>query len=274
MLFGCRYDSLILVAGGSGIAPFVAILKDLGYRYQTQAPHTLPSHVTLIWAVRHADELRILDCIELKDSAFGKLSSTFCSQVPLDLQAYVTRQTGPDQVQQKHLALDGMQSNAIIPGPSLQNLGASREPVCPEPGTHSNWGHLAVVVASCAGFLFLWGLLGRYEMHLDVHHGYNFASKGMLNLLAMVMGVVFFGGATALGWERLVASRYRPPSGRWMPSPAGDIESSNYVNGNGEHKHRSDVGATAADRLLKPEDVHYGARPSMKGAYSTSYVVT
>ena len=60
----CSYEALVLVAGGIGVSPFVAIIRDLLQRYKRDQ-HNLPSHVTLIWAVQKSEELQLLDFLVL-----------------------------------------------------------------------------------------------------------------------------------------------------------------------------------------------------------------
>jgi NAD(P)H-flavin reductase len=79
----CSYETLILVAGGIGVSPFVAILRDLLHRYQRDQPN-LPSDVTLIWAVQKSEELQLLDLVSASTAQITTKSSTFTS-MPLSL---------------------------------------------------------------------------------------------------------------------------------------------------------------------------------------------
>lgn len=59
-----NYKTLVLIAGGIGIAPFMAIIRDILHRYRVPATNDkeerLPKNIVLIWAVRSESELNIL----------------------------------------------------------------------------------------------------------------------------------------------------------------------------------------------------------------------
>lgn len=59
-----NYKTLVLVAGGIGITPFMAIIRDILHQYRVTAANNkeeqLPKNIVLIWAVRSESELDIL----------------------------------------------------------------------------------------------------------------------------------------------------------------------------------------------------------------------
>eukprot|EP00897_Mesotaenium_endlicherianum_P002434 jgi/Mesen1/2218/ME000152S01306 len=68
--FYLRYDALVLVARGVGIAPFLAVLRDLFHRYRLRQSN-LPPEITLIWTVQHASELAVLRSLPSLDVHLG-----------------------------------------------------------------------------------------------------------------------------------------------------------------------------------------------------------
>lgn len=59
-----NYKTLVLIAGGIGITPLMAIIRDILHRYRIKATNAneeqLPKNIVLIWAVRSESELDIL----------------------------------------------------------------------------------------------------------------------------------------------------------------------------------------------------------------------
>lgn len=89
-----RYENLILVAGGIGISPFLAILSDILHHVKNGMP-CLPRNVLLVWAVKTSDELPLLKTVDM-DPAFS-------NTLNLEIQAYVTRESEPELVRKKFM---------------------------------------------------------------------------------------------------------------------------------------------------------------------------
>lgn len=87
-----RYKKLILVAGGSGISPFVAILSDILRRVKDDKP-CLPRDVLLIWAVKRSSEISLLSTIGVK-----ALNPYLLDRLNVNIQIYVTQELEPPLV--------------------------------------------------------------------------------------------------------------------------------------------------------------------------------
>lgn len=84
--FFLRYKTLLLVAGGIGITPFLAMISDILHRYE--AAHTyLPQHVHFTWIVPTSADLHILQQLA-PTSIFPQLQS---SNLTIVVDVYVTR---------------------------------------------------------------------------------------------------------------------------------------------------------------------------------------
>ncbi|KAG2704312.1 hypothetical protein I3760_05G000100 [Carya illinoinensis] len=57
------YEKLVLVAGGSGISPFLAILSDILHRTKDKKT-CVPRNVLLVWAVKRSNELSLFSLLE------------------------------------------------------------------------------------------------------------------------------------------------------------------------------------------------------------------
>ncbi|KAH9750110.1 Ferric reduction oxidase 7 [Citrus sinensis] len=103
------YENLILVAGGIGISPFLAILSDILHRIN-EGESCLPRNVLIVWAVKKSNELSLL-------SNFYKESICpfFSDKLNLETFIYVTRETEPPLEEGE---LHKTMSSSIYPVPS------------------------------------------------------------------------------------------------------------------------------------------------------------
>ena len=74
-----------MVAGGSGISPFLAIVSDILHRIKTNKP-CLPQHVVLVWAIKTSNDLSLLSTVNMG-------SVDFSDRLNIEIQAYVTRES-------------------------------------------------------------------------------------------------------------------------------------------------------------------------------------
>lgn len=241
------YDTLILVAGGSGIAPFISILKDLIHRHNnisaasTASGGKIPTDVTLVWAVRKADELQILNRMALPAHPPPALQ--------LRVLGYVTRQ----QVADPEDVLDKQSSGTVF-------ADARAHPICPEVAKDSHLGHLLVLTAAVVGLLLAWALF-TYFITGQLYDEYSTWKRAMWFMLATAIGAALFGGGAAVAWTRWVQPHvYRPPRFALADKSMGYVADTEM----------KPVAEGKAQRLLDPASTHYGARPNIEGKLATS----
>lgn len=87
-----RYENLILVAGGIGISPFLAILSDILHRIRDSKP-CAPRNILIVWAIKNSDELPLLHSFDM-----NSLCPYFHTILNLEIQTYVTRESEPPLV--------------------------------------------------------------------------------------------------------------------------------------------------------------------------------
>lgn len=85
---GCssRYENLILIAGGIGISPFLAILRHIQHLVKANEP-CKPKNVLVVWSVKTSKDLSLLSLLDLSSS------SPFSTALNLDIQCYITRES-------------------------------------------------------------------------------------------------------------------------------------------------------------------------------------
>lgn len=229
--FFLQYETLILVAGGIGISPFLALLRDLLQRCQRGQPN-LPLNVHLIWAVRKAEELQLLDLIP---------ASTICpnykSKLNLQVHAFVTREASP-------LDPEGDDSHEILT--SLNNDEALKHPMSIISGAGSNLWITACFLSSLLGYIIVFLAFSRYTSE-----GTSQWATGLVNVISMVLGVVIFGGFAALVWNVMGGS---------LPQTTEDSAANTHLLSTSEN----DGALYTSSQLLHPSYTHFGHRPNLK----------
>ncbi|GFP80424.1 ferric reduction oxidase 6 [Phtheirospermum japonicum] len=178
------YENLILVAGGIGISPFLAILSDILHRNNEGKP-CLPKNILIIWAVKTSDELPLLQTVDM-DSICPNFSDT----LNLEIQTYVTRQTEPSLEEGK--AIEPVNS-VFFPKPSKKR-GMS---ILVGTG-NIIWSGMYVIV-STIGLVITVTLLN--VLYVNPYGVYQWWYKGLLFVVCMVVSVLVFGGFVIVLWH-------------------------------------------------------------------------
>ncbi|KAF8005908.1 hypothetical protein BT93_K0252 [Corymbia citriodora subsp. variegata] len=84
-----RYDSMLLIAGGSGITPFLSILQEIVLA-KGSSRYKFPERIQLIHVVKRSQDMSLLSSISLI------LRNQSLKKLHLKLKVYVTREEQPD----------------------------------------------------------------------------------------------------------------------------------------------------------------------------------
>ncbi|KAG5528424.1 hypothetical protein RHGRI_029188 [Rhododendron griersonianum] len=177
------YENLILVAGGIGISPFLAILSDILHRINDRKP-CLPRNVIIIWAVKNSDELPLLYGLDMES-----ICPFFSNTLNLEIQTYVTRESEPP----------------LEEGIVTKSVSSFGSPVC-NPcsisvlvGTGNiTWSGLYVIL-STIGFVLSVGLLQTF--YINPFGISSWWYKGLLFVACMVGSPIIFGGVVVGLWH-------------------------------------------------------------------------
>ncbi|KAL4026419.1 hypothetical protein IC575_014849 [Cucumis melo] len=185
------YENLILVAGGIGISPFLAILSDVLHRIR-DGKACLPKKILVVWAIKTSDELSLLSTLNV-----DSICPFFADILNIDISIYVTRQSQPPSEGE----IQGSKVTSICPLSKGSNMSVLV-------GTGDNvWSGLYVIF-STLGLVILVGLMDFF--YINPFHIIKWWYKGLLFLLCMVASVVLFGGlVVALWslWEQYISSK-------------------------------------------------------------------
>ncbi|KAJ4761795.1 ferric reduction oxidase 7 [Rhynchospora pubera] len=234
------YENLILVAGGIGISPFLAILSDILHRVQEEKP-CLPKNILVIWAVKKSKELSLLSAVDAQ-STFP----SFFERLDLDIQTFVTQQTEPSLEEGK------IEQTETVSFPSIfMKHGSHMSSLV---GTGNNLFGGLYVVLSTLGFIVLFGFVQVY--YIEKFGIYQWWYRGLLYTACMVAGVVFFGGVVIILWHFFEERREK------HEKLGASNENSNDV---AEPVLNCEMGQTG---LASVQTVNYGCRPNFEELFT------
>ncbi|CAA0840064.1 Ferric reduction oxidase 7- chloroplastic [Striga hermonthica] len=178
------YENLILVAGGIGISPFLAILSDVLHRINDGKP-CRPKNILIIWAIKTADELPLLNTVDI-----NSICPTFSETLNLEIQTYITRQSEPTLEEGK--AIEPVSSTVF---PAYKKKHGMSVLV----GTGNIiWSGMYVIVSTLGLGINVALLNVFYVNPYGVEYWWY---KGLLFMACMVVSVLVFGGLVILLWH-------------------------------------------------------------------------
>ncbi|CAL9213310.1 unnamed protein product [Arabidopsis halleri] len=225
-----RHDSLVMVSGGSGITPFISIIRDLYYMSSTHKC-TIPK-MTLICAFKNSSDLSMLDLILPTPG----LTTDISSFVDIHIKAFVTRE-------EKNPVKESTHNRNIIKTLYFKP-NVSDQPISPILGPNS-WLCLATILSSSFMiFLVIIAIITRYHIHpIDQNsEKYTWAYKSLIYLLSISTSVVITSTAAML-WNK---KRYYAKSDQSVDNLSPLI-----------------IESSPQQLLSQSTDIHYGERPNL-----------
>lgn len=240
----CRHEMIVMVSGGSGITPFISIIRELLVR-SNHGGNKIPS-ILLICAFKKSEDLTMLDLVLPVSGTNFDISS-----LQLQIEAYVTKEKEPTTDNHKLL-----QTRLFKPDPS-------DVPISSVLG-QNGWLWLGMIIStSFVIFLLLIGILTRYYIYPIDHNSnmiYSFSSKNALNMLFICVSIITTATAVFLWNKKQNAKETMQIQNTNMPIPMTHSVADD--RGLESLSHQSFVQAT---------QVHYGKRPNLKSKLPLSY---
>ncbi|KAM0950165.1 putative ferric-chelate reductase (NADH) [Dioscorea sansibarensis] len=237
-----RYDSLVLVSGGSGITPFVAIIRELIFRSTSLGSKT-PS-ILLVCSFKTTADLMMLDLLL---PITGNISDL--SHLQLKVEAFITREKAPSS-----------NSKNIIRTIWFKPI-PSDMPVSHVLGRNS-WLWLGAVIAtSFIAFLVLMGICTRYYIYpIDQNTSdiFSYSKRAMLNLIFIVVSIAATASAAVLWNKRVSTMEKKQIQTNDAPTPAASPNSW-FFNADRE------LESVPHESIAQATNVHFGERPDLKG---------
>ncbi|EYU25132.1 hypothetical protein ABFS82_06G030300 [Erythranthe guttata] len=235
-------DSLVMISGGSGITPFISIIREIIFR-STQSNKKVPK-VLLVAAFKNTTDLTMLDLL-LPLSGIP----TDISKLQIQIEAYVTQEHERPLKDSKNQ----IQTKLFKPNPSDSPISAVLG--------KNGWLWLgAIISSSFFMFLLLLGFVTRYQIYPveQRKENYHYSYKILWDMFLVCVSVFVATSAVFLWQKRKLSvdqkqiknvDFYTPtkmsPSS-WLSPSDRELESL---------PHQS---------LVQSTTVHYGARPDLK----------
>ncbi|ESW15455.1 hypothetical protein PHAVU_007G073800 [Phaseolus vulgaris] len=237
-----RHELLVLISGGSGITPFISIIRSLVFKANTEGGKT--PRVLLLCAFKKSIDLTMIDLI-LPVSA---TSTTFdISRLQLQIEAYVTREKQPDMNDKRLTQTSWFKANLLD------------EPVSEVLGKYS-WLYLSIIISSSfILFLLLIGILTRYYIYpIDYNTNliYPNFSRSSLSMLFICISIAIV-ATSAFLWNK----KQNKDLGQIKNIYTSDQSTS---PGSGYYNADKELGSLPLQSLVETAKVHYGEKPDIK----------
>ncbi|KAL8495175.1 hypothetical protein ACS0TY_019370 [Phlomoides rotata] len=236
-----RHDLLVMISGGSGITPFISIIRDLIHTSETLKLKT--PEILLIASFKHSDDLTMLDLILPITGAPSEFTT-----LKLQIEAYVTRE-------KQHTSNDkkSIRTTWFKPNPS-------DAPIAPILG-QNNWLWLGIIIASSfITYLIFIGILTRYYIYPIGHNPgmiFSDSSRSVLHVLFLLAAIIVVATSAFLWNKRENAGEGNQIQHMEGATPQASPNSWFY---NAERELES----LPQQSLFQSVNVHYGERPDLK----------
>ncbi|KAL8062754.1 hypothetical protein ABFX02_02G167900 [Erythranthe guttata] len=170
-----RHELLVMVSGGSGITPFISIIRELIYTSEVLKCKT--PEIILVSSFKNSNDLTMLDLILPLCGAPSEFPN-----LDLKIEAYVTREKGaPHEEQEKTKT----RTVWLKPNPS-------DAPISPILGQNNYLWLGAIISSSFIIYLFFIGILTRYYIFPIDHNTnkiYSSSKRILLHMLFLCIGI-------------------------------------------------------------------------------------
>ncbi|KAE9595484.1 hypothetical protein Lal_00030693 [Lupinus albus] len=236
-----RCDTLVLISGGSGITPFISIIRELLFLKTTFKCKT--PKVVLICSFGTYSSLSMINLIL-------PLSSTpyDISNLELQIEAYITKDKEPQS--NSHIDL---QTKWFKPNPSDVPIYAILGP--------NSWLWLGAIISlSFIIFLIIIGIIGRYYIFpIDHNSGviFSFHLKSFLHMLVICGSIAIVASAVVLLNKKNNAKEANKIQSLEVSTPTVSPSSMIY-------NVDRELESLPCQSLVQATNVHFGVRPDLR----------
>ncbi|KAG5558641.1 hypothetical protein RHGRI_008552 [Rhododendron griersonianum] len=246
-----RHDTLVMISGGSGITPFFSIIRELLFYASTRSCKT--KQVLLITSFKKSVDLTMLDLL-LPVSANYDIT-----QLPLRIEAYVTREKEPIPDDQKLC-----QTVWFLPS-------ATDAPVSASLGSNTWLWHGAIISSSFFTFLLFFGILATfyvYPVDNSTSTRFSYTGKNALSMFFVCLSIAMTATAAFIWHEKQNAKKMMQIHSLDRPKPKGIPRPGQWL-----YNSKRDLESFPHQSLFQNTTVHYGERPDFKIATTIGTVV-
>ncbi|KAL3521556.1 hypothetical protein ACH5RR_019705 [Cinchona calisaya] len=250
-----RHDAVVMISGGSGITPFISIIREIIYR--STKPNCKVPKVLLVAAFKNAADLSKLDLL-----LPGSITSIDVSQIQLEIEAYITgdkEHSIPTEESDNPYKPSQITTTTRWFKPSPSDL-----PISAVLGQNS-WLWLgAIISTSFIMFLLFLGILTRYAIYPTEKRGelYHYSLKTLWDMF-FVCACVFLATSVIFLFQKRTSSapEVTQIQNLELPipttSPAGPLSCG--VGGDDR-----ELESLPCQPFVEATRVHFGSRPDLK----------
>ncbi|KAK2404559.1 ferric reduction oxidase [Trifolium repens] len=237
--FFSRHETLVMVSGGSGITPFISIIRSLLFKANIEGGKS--PKVLLICSFKKSIDLTMIDLIL---PVSGTALDT--SRLQLQIEAYVTREKQPATTNDRKLLQTlWFKSNALD------------EPISAVFGQNS-WLYLGIIITtSFILFLLIIAILTRYYIYPIDHNSdliYPYFLRSILSMFFVCVSIVIAATSVFL-WNKKQNKALRQIKNTSTPTT-----SPRSVN----HKTGRELESLPFQSFIQTAKIHYDERPDIK----------
>lgn len=243
--FWCsRHESLVMVSGGSGITPFISVVRDLIATSQNQKCK-IPK-ITLICAFKNSSEISMLDLV-LPLSGIG---TELSSDINIKIEAFITR----EKEARSEATTEKIKTMWFKPSLSDQSISSILG--------QNSWLWLGAILASSfLIFMIIIGIITRYYIYPIDHNTnkiYSSTSKVIIYILVISVSIMATSSAAML-WNK---KKYGNVENKQVqnvdvPSPTSSPTSWGYNS-------LREIESSPQESLVQCTNLHFGERPNLK----------
>ncbi|KAJ0245336.1 Ferric reduction oxidase 2 [Hirschfeldia incana] len=239
-----RHEALVMVSGGSGITPFISVIRDVIATSQTQKCK-IPT-ITLICAFKNSSEISMLHLV----LPLSGLQTELSSDINIKIEAFITREKEP----RSEATTD--QIKTLLFKPSL-----SDQPISSILGPNS-WLWLGGILASSfLIFMIIIGLITRYYIYPIDHNTYkiySWTSETIIYILVICVSIMATSSAALFLNKKKYGNNVETKkvqnvellSTTSSPTPCG-------------YNSMREIESSPQESLVQCTTLHYGERPNL-----------
>ncbi|KAK1560117.1 hypothetical protein Q3G72_022382 [Acer saccharum] len=240
-----RHDTLVMVSGGSGITPFISVIRELIYASTTVKCKT--PQIILICSFKSSSDLTMLDLLLPIDGSPNELSN-----MKIQIEAYVTREKQQPTTEQNSKEL--VRALWFKPNPT-------DSPISSILGPNSWLWHAVVISSSFIIFLILIRIIGRYYIYPIDHNTdrvFSSSLKSFLHMLVMCVCIAATASLAVIWNKKQNAQEANQIQNVEVSTLTGSPLPSLFYNANRE------LESLPYQSLVQSTNVHYSERPDLK----------